>query len=59
MYDEDEAIEGIKKLPVSSRLHISHITRNGLQNILSSYCLGGDVQRAINEVSNELEALGL
>ncbi len=46
-YDEKDAVEQIKALPREVRLHLSHVVRNGLCEVLSAFMHGGDVERAI------------
>ena len=36
MHDEESAIKEIKCLSLNARLHLSHVLRNGLSNILSA-----------------------
>ncbi len=57
LYDEQSAIEQIKALPREGRLHLSHVVRNGLCEVLSAHKLGRDVERAIYEFESRWKRL--
>lgn len=61
MHDEAEGIKAIKELPVAGRLHLMHVFRNGLQNIVSMVELDQKAEaiKYIQELSGELKKLDL
>jgi len=66
LYDEDEAEAAIKALPRSARMHLSHVVRNGMSNVLSALKCGCTVkgvdcgaERELREMEARWKALGL
>ncbi len=47
LYDAFEVEEQIRQLPDPIRLHLSHVVRNGLMNILASH-KSGNVEAAVS-----------
>lgn len=58
-YVQERAEDDIRGLPEHVKLHLSHMARNGVCSILSSFRLGGDVERAIFDFEESLRRLGL
>ncbi len=61
VHDEAEGIKAIKDLPKAGRLHLMHVFRNGLQNIVSMVELDqkNEAIKYIHEFSGELRKLDL
>lgn len=59
LYDEDMAVEEIKRIPLDARLHLSHVVRNGMCVIIANYKLGGDVEKAVLELEKRWGEFGL
>lgn len=59
LYDEDMAIEKIKRIPLDARLHLSHVVRNGMCVIIANYRLGGDVEKAVLDLEKIWGEFGL
>lgn len=61
MHDEAEGIKAIKDLQKAGRLHLMHVFRNGLQNIVMMVELDqkDEAIKYIHEFSNELKKLDL
>lgn len=63
-YDEDAAVKAIKSLPLPVRMHLSHIVRNGMANVLSALkcgCVAQDcgAEKALMEMETRWKDLGL
>lgn len=59
LYDEEKALEEIRRMPVEARLHLSHVVRNSFCVIAALHRLGGDVGRAIEEFERKWREMGL
>lgn len=59
LYNEAQAVEDIKALPLAIRMHLSHIVRNGLSIVLAAHTVNGNVEKALNEFEARWQELGL
>ena len=61
LYDEKQAIEDIKKLPIHIKMHLQHVFRNNLQSIAGAIEMHHleDAKDIIFLIERNLRGLGL
>jgi hypothetical protein len=59
IYDTERAEAILRDLPNEAKLHLSHVVRNGICNVLAVYKLGQNVEEELQEFESEWEDLGL
>ncbi len=53
LYDEKEAIAHVKALHPHGKMHLSHVVRNGLMNILSTHSSAGTFRRPLRNLRSD------